>query len=84
MPRWNGSRTWRLAVPSSAELVFRTDARGREPGVVYAHGGAPDPDAFLADALAMVRQGAVAILPDIPITMTGDVKTDMRLRRRGP
>ncbi len=44
---------------------------------MFAHGSAPDPDAFLADALAIVRRGAVAILPDIPITMTGDAKTDI-------
>ena len=60
-----------------AELVFPTAAHGPVPGVVFAHGGAPDPDAFLADALAIVKHGAVAILPDIAITMTGDAKTDI-------
>lgn len=61
----------------SAEIVAPSGHHGRVPGVVYAHGGALDPDAFLSDALAIVNHGAVAIMPDIPITMTGDPKVDV-------
>jgi dienelactone hydrolase len=61
----------------TADLVFRTGSHGRGPGVVYAHGGAPGADQFLDEALALVRHGGAAILPDLPITMTGDATTDI-------
>jgi dienelactone hydrolase len=60
--------------PVTAELVT---APGRGPGIVYAHGGAPGADQFLDEALAAVKHGGAAILPDIPITMTGTVATDI-------
>ena len=62
----------------TAEVVFPTADHGRLAGIVYAHGGQQDdPDAFLADALAIVRHGAVAIMPDLGMTMVGDPTTDL-------
>jgi dienelactone hydrolase len=60
--------------PVTAELVT---APGRGPGIVYAHGGAPGADQFLDEALAAVKHGGAAMLPDIPITMTGTASTDI-------
>ena len=62
----------------TAEVVSPTAHHGRLAGVVYAHGGQlNDPDAFLADALAIVKHGAVAIMPDVGMTMVGNATTDL-------
>jgi dienelactone hydrolase len=63
--------------PVPAELVVPVGQAGRHPGVVLAHGGAIDPNAFLVDAIALAHKGMVSILPDIPMTITGDPETDI-------
>lgn len=45
--------------------------------IVFAHGGAPDPDAWRAEAVALAKRGYVSILPDIPMTVTGDARDDI-------
>lgn len=61
----------------NAEIVYPTARHGRLPGVVLAHGGAPDPDAFLPEALDLAAHGMVSILPDIPMTIVGNARTDI-------
>jgi dienelactone hydrolase len=61
----------------SAQIVYPTAQHGRMPGVVLAHGGAIDPDAFLPEALDLAAHGMVSILPDIPMTVVGDAATDI-------
>lgn len=63
--------------PVAAEIVTPARDTGRHPGVVLAHGGALDPDAFLADATALAGKGIVSILPDIPMTILGNARTDL-------
>jgi dienelactone hydrolase len=61
----------------NAQLVYPATRHGRLPGVVLAHGGAIDPDAFLPEALDLAAHGMVSILPDIPMTIVGDARTDI-------
>jgi len=63
----------------SAEIVSPTAHHGRLPGVVLAHGGAIDPDAFLAEAVELAAHGMVSILPDIPMTIVGDADADVTM-----
>jgi dienelactone hydrolase len=63
--------------PIPAEIVVPDKDTGRHPGVVLAHGGAIDPDAFLAEAVSLAGKGMISILPDIPMTITGDAETDV-------
>jgi len=46
-------------------------------GIVFAHGGAPDRDAWLDEAVAFAQKGYFSILPDIPMTITGDPQQDI-------
>lgn len=64
--------------PIDAEIVTPATDSGRHPGVVLAHGGAIDPDAFLTEAVTLaIRHGMVSVLPDIPMTIDGDADTDV-------
>jgi acetyl esterase/lipase len=65
-----------------AELVVPRHRSGRAPAVIFAHGGAPDPKAFRSEALELGRHGLASIAPDLPITMTGNVETDIVFVRR--
>ena len=68
--------------PVRAELVVPRHRSGRAPAVIYAHGGAPDPDAFRSEAQELAQHGFVSIAPDLPITMTGSAETDIAFVRR--
>jgi dienelactone hydrolase len=63
--------------PVSALVIAPVDATHRHPGVVFAHGGAPGADVFRIEAGILTAKGIVSILPDIPMTITGDAKADL-------
>jgi len=65
-----------------AELVVPRHQSGRAPAVIFAHGSALDPEAFRSEALELGRHGFASIAPDLPITMTGNVETDIVFVRR--
>src|SRR4051794_39391567 len=52
--------------PIAAKVVTVAGSKGRHPAVVLAHGGAPDPDAFTAEAKLLAGHGVISIMPDIP------------------
>ncbi len=60
----------------NALLVRPAHESGRQPAVVFAHGGGHETDAFLAEATALASHGFVSVLPDIPLTLDGDATTD--------
>ena len=61
----------------TAEIVMPETRQIGDAGIVFAHGGAPDPDAWRAEAVALATKGYVSILPDIPMTVTDNVQDDI-------
>jgi dienelactone hydrolase len=63
--------------PIAALVVAPAATKPRHPAVVLAHGGAPGAEVFLREAKRLTAQGIVSILPDIPMTITGNTQADL-------
>jgi cephalosporin-C deacetylase-like acetyl esterase len=59
-----------------AYVVTPQPAKGRMPGVVYAHAAGADRDTWLPELSAIARHGVTAMVAEVPFKVTGDPNTD--------
>jgi dienelactone hydrolase len=55
------------------------DPNGRVPGVVFVHGEGVGKDAWLTEAVALIKQGVVVALPEVKFAATGTAADDSAL-----